>query len=102
MHEVFIYWHCRYVTPKEIILFGSWDDCTRGIPLEFNQNSMFGTTVEISAIGKFYYYFVVDGDRKTDWTKPVITITSEEFNQVTLPLRDDDRGLLHISCPIQL
>ncbi len=92
---IFFFWHCRNgQIPESVIVYGSWDDCSKGTQLQSNGGMMFGGSVKIpSNAGTFYYYFEVDGERHTDYTKLTITIQSEEHNVLQLPLKNTEKGL---------
>eukprot|EP01083_Nonionella_stella_P004248 12268_1 len=89
----FFFWHCRSgEIPESVVVFGSWNDFVDGTSLKYNGNSMFGETIKIQPNkGTFYYYFDVDGERRTDYTKTIITHESEERNVLQLPLESQQK-----------
>ena len=91
--SIFFHWQCRNgENPESVSVYGSWDEFTQPIPLKFNKNSMFGGDIKIKRKkGTFYYYYDIDGERRTDHTKAVITNESEEYNFIQLPLESAEK-----------
>ena len=84
--NVFFYWNLRNgdITIS-VELFGSWNEFERPILLEYNGNTLYGGSVKLNK-GCYRYYFVVDGVRTVDYTLPMITSISDEYNCVSVPL----------------
>lgn len=78
--------------PKEVLIYGSWDEYTDPISTIYDGHQRFHGKILLPMPGNFYYYFTVDGEEKRENDcafKTVITNDTEvsfvSTNRVNVP-----------------